>query len=675
MKETGNTQAGPWFISDQAIETPKQDAFGHDDLAKQLAEVVRTVEAPATVGLIGGFGTGKSSIGNLLQAELRSDKKYCVVSLSAEKHTGVARQRALVYSFAEALRDDAGVAEPEIKRLLSRIEVAEDLEGPALREIPLVGFLKENTRELVRAGAAGLASAAAMYASLVVLALVGRVLGVTEVNPLTWPVGSAALLLPVVTFLGGATLPAFTAWLRAAVTPGTARWSRPRAEAADELERVFGDLAGKVSKRLVILVDDVDRLPPGEVLEALNSIKTFQRVPRDRPPIFVIACDDRIVARAIEQAPGGDRPAPVPGGSAADEYLNKLFSVRQPLPPHLKRDMDEYAERLLRDLDHAGVAALGDDLRDVLQILMHEGVSDPRHVIRLLNAFFVDYRLAATREVSGGRLGAGEVTGRPALLARLTVLKVDYPTTYEAVRRDFALLEALDLHLTSGSLDEAQEHLVAEFGPLESGLDNFLLRTMPYVPQDVPLGPFFYLGQSSAGRALGSSRAEQFRVALVNNNVARFRELLADAASVHAVDQTITTLTDARIGQPQSNAVRVAAAALEDVPDDDRGRLANELAAIVTRDRSTTPGPREVAAVALHADRTYTDALLSNLTSFDEEEDLKGREQRARAILELAVRIPDSVVLVRSLERYFDDLPATADWADADGWLLSLIHI
>ena len=163
-------------------------------------------------------------------------------------------------------------------------------------------------------------------------------------------------------------------------------------------------------------------MPAEEVLEALNTIKTFQSVPKGHPPIFVIACDDRIVEQAIAAAE--DKPAAVVGrqATAAEEYLNKLFSVRQPLPPHLKDDMDGFAEKLLVDLGHAGVAALGDKLRDVLQILMHDGVVDPRHVIRLLNAFFVDYRLAVTREVQGGRLGRGEVTGQAALLARLTAM-------------------------------------------------------------------------------------------------------------------------------------------------------------------------------------------------------------------------------------------------------------
>jgi ABC-type dipeptide/oligopeptide/nickel transport system ATPase subunit len=98
-----------WFISDRAIERPEQDEFGHVDVAAQLADIVDTVKAPATIGLLGSFGTGKSSIGNLLAARLASHHRFQVVTLSGERHTGIARQRALVYSFAEALQEDASL--------------------------------------------------------------------------------------------------------------------------------------------------------------------------------------------------------------------------------------------------------------------------------------------------------------------------------------------------------------------------------------------------------------------------------------------------------------------------------------------------------------------------------------------------------------------------------------
>lgn len=658
----------PWFINDRAIEDPSLDAFGHQDLARQLAEIVRTVDAPATIGLIGGFGTGKSSIGNLLRAELRTDKDYCVVALSAEKHTGVARQRALLYSFAEAVQEDAGVNGSVVQKLLSNVEVDEDLELPALGDIPLLSFLKENGRVLGRAAGIGVVFAFLAYLVLVVGAFVARVLGLTQVNPITWPLQSAAFLVPVVTFLIAAAAPAFAAWLRVAVTPGTARWSRPRAEAADELERVFGLLAAEVKAQLVVIVDDVDRLPKEEVLEALNAIKTFQAVPKNHPPIFVIACDDQIVVQAINKAK--DRPAEVPTDdtAAAEEYLSKLFSVRQPLPPHLKEDMGEYAENLLRTLNHAGVDALGPCLREVLQILMHDGVIAPRHVIHLINAYFIDYRLARTREVEGGRLGRGEVTGNPLLLARLTVLKLDFRTLYDLVRQDFELLHSLDLKLTGGLLDEEQERLVGLAGELDSSVEDFLRSTAPYAPSNVPLAPFFYLGQTVDGRELGSTRADQIRSALLLNDSVRFRELMTESPSAHAVGHALDVLAKARAGIPRENAVRVAAGGLDAAPETERRRLADGLANILNREPRLAPGPKDLSKVVSFADPSYTDGLIAMVTDFGDEESA-ARRDRARALLALAETRPENSVLMSALASYFDDLPADSGWTAAPEWL------
>lgn len=136
MTAETNVGDGPWFIDDQAITDKSEDAFAHDDIAEQLAAIVGSVTPPATVGLVGGFGTGKSSITNLLSKRLKAHDRYQLVTLSAEKHTGVARQRALVYSFAQALHEDAGVDRKKISSLLERVEHEEIREGPDLFVLP-----------------------------------------------------------------------------------------------------------------------------------------------------------------------------------------------------------------------------------------------------------------------------------------------------------------------------------------------------------------------------------------------------------------------------------------------------------------------------------------------------------------------------------------------------------
>ena len=678
-----------WFIADRAIDDPSQDAFGHDDVAGQLVAIVESIKPPATIGLLGGFGTGKSSIGNLLAKQLDGHATFQVVTLSIEKHSATARQRALVYGFAEALREDAGIEDKKIGTVLGRVEESEGIEGPELDTLPLIEFVKTNKAALRQAVACGLFFAVGVYIAGLIGAWVLRVAGVTNENPFVLPIRTAYLAVPLVTGLFAAFATLFAGWGKEALTPRRSSRTRPRAEAADELERVFAELVRLVKKRLVVVVDDIDRLAPNEVLAALLTIKTLQAVPKAHPPIFILTCDEGVLRRAIQDAEPGLSSVEGSEGLAADEYLNKLFAVRQPLPPHLKEDMQQFALKLLSSpkVNHAGLDALDASLKGVLEILIHDGVVDPRHVIRLINAFFADYRLAKVREASGGRLGAGEVTQNPLTLARLTVLRVDFATYYEAIRDEFELLRALDLHLVGEEVDEWQRRLLAEAALIradEADSDNtakeptsglpipladFLRRTARFVERDVPLAPFFYLGQTAAGRVLGSQRAEAIRRALENNDIASVRLRLADEATVAdaALDHIKATLSAARAGLPLTNAVATAAAVLPDSPESRRNELANEIATLVAREPESVPPPNELVTIIRHADPIHSHGLIARLVDF--EDDAEPARIRAVAVLSLAADRPTEAVLIEGLDGYFSTLAFNA------GWGLSLIHI
>lgn len=231
-----------WFITDRAINDPSRDAFAHDDVAGQLVAIVESITPPATIGLLGGFGTGKSSIGNLLAKRLAGHAALQVVTLSIEKHSETARQRALVYSFAEALREDAGVDDKKIGKVLGRVEESEGIEGPELGTLPLIEFAEANRTVLRNAGALGLIFAVVLYVLGVIGAWVLRVVGVTNENPFMLPIKSAYLAVPLVSGLFAAFTTLFAGWGKDALTPRRSSRTRPRAEAADELERVFADL-------------------------------------------------------------------------------------------------------------------------------------------------------------------------------------------------------------------------------------------------------------------------------------------------------------------------------------------------------------------------------------------------------------------------------------------------
>ncbi|MGR5952574.1 P-loop NTPase fold protein [Bacillus paranthracis] len=75
-------------------------------------------------------------------------------------------------------------------------------------------------------------------------------------------------------------------------------------ETADEYEELFKEEIEKYKKKnsrfqkLIVIVDDLDRLSPRKVVDALDAIKAFVDVDEC---IFIVACDENILIQALEK--------------------------------------------------------------------------------------------------------------------------------------------------------------------------------------------------------------------------------------------------------------------------------------------------------------------------------------------------------------------------------------
>ena len=99
-------------------------------------------------------------------------------------------------------------------------------------------------------------------------------------------------------------------------------------------------------RRLVVLVDDLDRCLPETVVETLEAIRLFLAVPKMS---FVIAADEQRVADAIRtrfpESRGGV-PAPQAPGAVPEEpaklYLHKIVQTTVPVPTLSRFDTEAY---------------------------------------------------------------------------------------------------------------------------------------------------------------------------------------------------------------------------------------------------------------------------------------------------------------------------------------------
>lgn len=132
----------------------------------------------------------------------------------------------------------------------------------------------------------------------------------------------------------------------------------------DEFEALLADPALQHLSRVVVLVDDLDRCLPDTVVETLEAIRLFLSA---KGMSFIIAADEDRVAEAIQQK----LKTPEPKGEDEDPsklYLHKIVQTTIPLPALSRFDTEAYLFLLLAKAEveydaYAGFVAKCDELR------------------------------------------------------------------------------------------------------------------------------------------------------------------------------------------------------------------------------------------------------------------------------------------------------------------------
>lgn len=466
-----------WFLKDQAIRNASHDRLNHSSVATTLVAAIRSAAPPCMIGLLAEYGKGKSSTTNLAAALLKDSKRFDTVTVSADKHAGTERARNLVHGVAGELQKLDKIQPEEIEEILRPLRQATQVSAKDPSDTPVNRFRN------------GRYSYKGLAASLKPFALVAVVVGLLAL----WQGAPASTLLtllaasPVVVWVAAMTFAGTDTPMGSLLQPASLTDHKPRAEAADEIEEVFGRLidhhAEKRKHRLVVFVDDIDRLAKDDLLDALRALRSLQSVPRGHEPVFVISCNESILRAAVDHsksAPASASPPLMPappvdeddedeqagedqpvrrvleqpdnehesevrsGDSAHDHpalaFIDKLLTVRVQMPPTMSGDMRRFAHDVIPP-DHPLRSAPDVDLERVIGILIHDAVDEPRSVIRLLNRFIAAYLLAREREDSQA-VAPQDITHHTDVLAQLCVLLDEFPAFHAEVTNNTLLLQA-----------------------------------------------------------------------------------------------------------------------------------------------------------------------------------------------------------------------------------------
>jgi len=541
-----STQSMP-SILDREIQTHAEDAFGHRHYAKALRSLAEGDEhvPPYTIGLLGPWGQGKSTTKELYLNDLKRDvskgedgterrKSVRTIFFNAWPHGGENIKRALLRTIYLALGGSDDDLHREFYCQIEKITPERKPIADFMIEvfdkwvIPIVALI------VVFAGVGGLAWWLTSY-----LELTSWWAGLSIPSA----IAAAVYLLRDVFNFKLQPLSRYTPVTMIQAPSTTSQ--QYEALLRGQLEKFKGSKEGKGCKRIVVFVDDLDRLAANEMVAGLDAIRTFIDIPLDHLSdecgiVFVISCDEGRVAEALSRraSQGVDRqlPAAIADLPDARRYLDRIFQFRLEIPLLPRRDMREYGKRLIE-----GFPAVVESLEKhdtsvtrIIERLIHVGVASPRNALHLANAFLQAWWLAELREGEApgsdqaGALRPGAVTDHAVSLAGLCVLKVDFPSFYRELQYLPELLPAFIRVVYDGGKIEDEPLAVREalqqFVKSEDGktvaADRDLRRYIASI-RDIQkprsLRPLLLLSEDKLSRSLGD-RAVDVRDSLVSGD-------------------------------------------------------------------------------------------------------------------------------------------------------------
>lgn len=422
------------LVPDSALDRLEDDDLDHLALAQIVSDLVQHVRTPANVAIFGPYGSGKSSLYGLVEAKLRSKTdELAIVRYDAWKFGGHQLQRNFLMDVAHTL----GVSQEKyLSNLFSAVETT---------RLRLARFLWINRSSLILAFVVALL-VAATWLILSAEATV-YIRDAPRVDQYLSELRSTAIVFAAV--VAGLLLS------NQALASATEKRSRSPIQDADQFSIAFRDLVSKVTgerslknklrramrrpaltRRLVVLIDELDRCSPSDVVATLANVKTFLN---NRSCVFVVAVDRQVLESALESVP---QAKPLresePYYSTAGAFIDKIFQHQISLPPVRPEALTSYAKRLANRQ-----GGIWNELRlkgsnsydEALYSLVPAHVQSPRRVKVLMNNFVTNARMIQARGLAW--------RDRPAEIAVLTVLQTEFPAILADLLRQPKLLEAI----------------------------------------------------------------------------------------------------------------------------------------------------------------------------------------------------------------------------------------
>ncbi|WP_195962767.1 KAP family P-loop NTPase fold protein [Clostridium tyrobutyricum] len=513
-----------YFIKDEAISDSKQDFFNYIDYVNNIKKIITDNNPPFNIAIIGKWGVGKSSIVNMLKKEFEANHEYQFYEINAWKYENTSLRKAFLKQLYTHLNKGKNLNQYSmyIENLKNtKVTIVNENEKPK-------DFIKNTfIRTVLVLLSFVLLSFILLLISILLDYLIFKVsndlsfhkawlkyIDKNSINNIidTVKTSKNKIYIPVAVIIISQLSKFFSDYKMKHVTEYNVN---PPIAGADEYEDMLKETLNEYKKRhkyfkkLIITVEDLDRLSTKKIVDALDAIKAFVEV---EECIFIVPFDDSILREAITSEKTNDNST-----IEGNLYLDKLFQFKIILPPLIDMDMREYAYNLCKK-EVPEIFNIVPNFKSILEnILIYSDVTTPRQIKKIINIFVNNFLISKDRE-KNKKLESNLITSENGLrvLAKVSVLQSDFPEFYEKLLDDRNLIRKLLEEYANIDRDKESEKNEINNYTGDRSLINFLIRTQ-YIRSD-NLSPYIYLKQDSLGLEAGDKKQRAIRKDLLNGN-------------------------------------------------------------------------------------------------------------------------------------------------------------
>lgn len=179
-------------------------------------------------------------------------------------------------------------------------------------------------------------------------------------------------------------------------------------------------------EKLIVVIDNIDRCPSDMAYQLLTDVKTFLSN-EEYNLVFIVPVDDEALKKHLFRKWNKQAGDDIDINKEKEEFLRKFFNVTLRIKPHQVTELQHFAHEINKE-NNLGYS------NDTLAVVSKEFADNPRRIIQLLN------------NLSGNlALYDDEFVGKyeTAICAALILQEV-YPDFYKKVTKDLNLVKQFD---------------------------------------------------------------------------------------------------------------------------------------------------------------------------------------------------------------------------------------